>query len=124
MSYGIGVDIIDNERVERLVQLFPERFPRRILTPSEWSLYRQAPTPSQFLAKRFAAKEAFVKALGIGMRQGLSFQDITIHRSPLGKPTMECHGVAKQLIVQNKITTIHLSLSDEKQFSIAFVVLE
>ena len=118
MLLGIGTDIVHVPRVERLLERFGERFPRRILTERELRDFARAPSPARFIAKRFAAKEAFVKALGTGFRDGITWKDIGIGHTPKGQPLIELHGALKGLALK-----AHVSLADEKDYAVAFVVL-
>jgi holo-[acyl-carrier protein] synthase len=126
MIFGVGTDILELDRIERLLNRFNDRFWTRILTASEQQVYLQKTTlmRSRFLAKRFAAKEAVSKALGTGIAQGVTFHDIEIQNNPTGKPIVLLHNKAQQIALENNITKIHLSLSDERALIAAFVVAE
>lgn len=124
MIKGIGVDTVRLERIRHSVDRFGSRFVQRILNPEEQSIYRQHSRAISFLAKRFAAKEAMVKALGVGFRHGLSWQDISIRSDSLGKPFIVLSGQAKTIAEKKDIRHCHLSLSDEKDSAIAFVIAE
>ncbi|NGO90941.1 MAG: holo-[acyl-carrier-protein] synthase, partial [Halomonas sp.] len=80
--------------------------------------------PVAYLAKRFAAKEAFVKALGLGLRQGMQWGDIQVLNDALGKPGLHLHGEAQRLFAASGAATAHITLSDEAEYAVAFVVLE
>ena len=90
----------------------------------EHALWQQKSEPAAFLAKRFAAKEAFVKALGLGLRQGLQWCDIQVLNDALGKPYFLLNGEAGRLLQAAGVTTSHVTLSDEAEYAVAFVVLE
>lgn len=126
MIYGIGTDIIEVKRVEKLYAKFPTRFPMRLLTQQELLAFsdKNAQTKIYFLAKKFAAKEAIAKSLGTGIAQGISFQHIEIHNDSLGKPCVTLSAAALALAQKNHINTIHLSLSDERNLIAAFAVAE
>jgi holo-[acyl-carrier protein] synthase len=126
MIFGIGTDIVEKKRIEKLLHEFGERFWKRILTPTEQQTFLQKKelAQSSFLAKRFAAKEAISKALGTGIAQGVSFQDIEINNDALGKPIAQLFGTAQQIAQQHQIKKVHLSLSDEHSMIVAFSVLE
>ncbi|MGV6816199.1 MAG: holo-ACP synthase [Thiotrichales bacterium] len=121
---GIGTDIVSIQRISELQCRYPKRFPQRILSQPELLDFTQAGQSALFLAKRFAAKEAAVKALGTGFREGISFADFTVGHTALGKPELMCTGIAARLVDQRNISGIHLSLSDEAEFAVAFVILE
>ena len=124
MIVGIGSDIARVERFKRAVQRHGPRFAQRILGPDEHALWLQKSQPAAFLAKRFAAKEAFVKALGLGLRQGMQWGEIQVINDVLGKPYFLLNGEAERLLTVAGVTTSHITLSDEAEYAIAFVVLE
>ncbi|MDX1655677.1 MAG: holo-ACP synthase [Candidatus Competibacteraceae bacterium] len=120
---GIGTDIVAIQRVRDSLERFGERFARRILTADELLEYRQARGTARFLAKRFAAKEAAVKAMGTGFRDGLAFDQIGVTHDPLGRPGLTYRGRAAQWIAGAGIAASLLSLSDERDYAVAFVIL-
>ena len=124
MILGIGTDIIEIQRIADSVGRIGDRFVNRILTPHERAQYDllNSQRAISFLAKRFAAKEAAVKALGTGIGVGVSFQHFTVVNLPSGKPTLEVDNVIVEMIGQP--VNWHLSLSDEQSFALAFVTLE
>lgn len=124
MIFGVGADIVDIERIERSVERHGEKFAERILAPAEIELYQQTKNKINYLAKRFAAKEAVSKALGTGMRQGIDFVQLVISNDEIGKPQVTLEGEALAWSQQNKITKIHLSISDEKKHAVAFAIAE
>ncbi|MGH8507452.1 MAG: holo-ACP synthase [Gammaproteobacteria bacterium] len=124
MIHGIGVDIVKVERMRAGLQRFGHRFTRRILTDKEHAEFESRRCPPRFLASRFAAKEAFSKALGTGLRDGLTLRTLSVSNDSMGRPLLSCAGRAAQIIEDLAIGSIHLSLSDEIDFAVAFVVLE
>ena len=124
MISGIGTDIIEIKRVERLLSRYGTRFSKRILTSSEHQKFATHPHPANFIAMRFAAKEACVKALGTGFRDGIGYVQINITNDELGKPQLQYSGKVAKLISARSIKQSHISLSDERKYAIAFVVLE
>lgn len=124
MLFGIGVDIAEISRFERMVDRFGDRIAQRVLTENEFQQYIKRNRSLGFLALRFAAKEAAGKALGTGISQGISFQSLEVVNNELGKPELFFHGVASELAQKNKINRMMLSLSDEKKYAVAMVVLE
>lgn len=128
MILGIGNDLVDIRRIERLLTRFGPRFVQRIFTQGEQATAARAQNPVAFYAKRFAAKEACAKALGTGMSQGVAFRDIEVVTLPSGQPTLRLHGGALKLLnslLNNKIqANLHLSLSDEPPMAQAFVIVE
>ncbi len=124
MIVGIGVDIVETVRVEKLSAKFGERFARRILTTDELQEFGRRKHSSSYLATRFAAKEAVAKALGTGIGEQLGFHSIQIDNDAQGKPLLRFMGTAIDLIAGLKIDNAMISLSDEKHYVVAMVVLE
>lgn len=124
MIFGIGTDIVEVSRIETSIAQFGDDFAKRILATSEFSSYQQSQIKARFLAKRFAAKEAFSKALGTGLRAPASFQNIAVSHDDLGKPILILAGELQALLNSKNITQTHISISDEKNLAVAFVVLE
>lgn len=123
MIVGIGCDIVSHHRIAKLLQRFGDRFAEKILAPSELALWQRHPASINYLAKRFAAKEAFVKALGTGFRAGLSLKHIAVINNDAGMPSLLLLDKAQELSQARQVQQSHLSLSDEKDMSLAFVVL-
>jgi holo-[acyl-carrier protein] synthase len=124
MIHGIGTDIVEVSRIEDALARFGEAFAQRILTEREWLVFEQSQTQARFLAKRFAAKEAFAKALGTGLRAPATMQNIGVTHDDLGKPMLELSPALQSVLDQRGILATHLSISDEKALAVAFVVLE
>ena len=124
MIYGIGTDIVEVSRIEESLARFGDAFARRILTEQEWLSFQQSKTQARFLAKRFAAKEAFAKALGTGLREPATFQNIGVAHDDLGKPVLDLTPALQAFLDKKGIVQQHLSISDEKALAAAFVVLE
>ncbi len=124
MIYGIGTDIVEVSRIEFSLERFGDAFAQRILNESEWHAYSLSKTQARFLAKRFAAKEAFAKALGTGLRPPATFQNIGIAHDDLGRPVFDLAPALQSFIDKKGICQQHLSISDEKALAAAFVVLE
>lgn len=124
MIYGIGIDVVEPQRVARLMEKYGERFVRRVLTPLEWPAYQRTARPVLFLANRFAAKEAFSKAMGTGFRYPVTLQCISVTQNRAGKPGFAFHPNLQRLIEERGITGYHLTMSDEAILACACVVLE
>lgn len=124
MIHGIGADIVHVPRIQTNLERFGARFSTRILSLSEHAEFAQSAHPAHFLAKRFAAKEAAVKALGTGFRGGIGFHDVEVGHDSLGRPLLHFHRQMEAACQQRGIHTAHLSLSDEIDYAMAFVVLE
>lgn len=122
--YGIGTDIVRIARMEDNIRRYGERFAERILTADELEEYRQSHQQARFLAKRFAAKEAMVKALGTGFSRGIGLRDIAVAHEPGGRPFLVCTGSARHACDERGITSMHLSITDEAEYALAFVVME
>lgn len=122
MIYGIGVDLVQISRIQRCLDHHGERFAKRVLSESEYLEFASSANQPRFLAKRFAAKEAFSKALGTGIAQGLSLRDISVDHDAAGRPFLQCRN--HRLLGRFRISASHLSLSDEADYAIAYVTLE
>ena len=124
MIHGIGSDIVEYARIESMWTRYGLRFARRILGERELSGVESNPDPARLLAKRFAAKEAFAKAVGSGLRDPVSLRRIGITHDALGKPVLQFDEVLRTHLARLGITGHHLSISDERSMIVAFVVLE
>jgi holo-[acyl-carrier protein] synthase len=124
MIYGIGVDIVEISRMEKVIERWGERFLRRVFTEGEIAFCQKKGRPAARFALRFAAKEAFAKALGSGFRDGLGFRQIEVKRDSNGRPILGLHGRGKKMCEGRGIAKSHLSLSDDGRYAIAMVVLE
>ncbi|HEX7045087.1 MAG TPA: holo-ACP synthase [Burkholderiales bacterium] len=124
MIHGIGTDIVRVERMQRSLERFGERFAARVLTSAELEDFRRSLRPAHFLARRFAAKEAAAKALGTGFVRGLRLRDIAVGHDADGKPVLVFSGAAEALLRKRQIHAAHLSLADEADYAVAFVLLE
>jgi holo-[acyl-carrier protein] synthase len=122
--YGVGTDIINIERVEHILTKNKEGFVRRVLSEHEQALFANKGDSTSYCAKRFAAKEAFAKALGTGIGKIVSFQDLTVRNNDSGKPYFIPSEKLRLYLLSKNIKHAHLSLSDEKYNAVAFVVLE
>jgi holo-[acyl-carrier protein] synthase len=123
MISGVGTDIAAVARLSKLYERHGERALDKLLAPTERADFLKAKDPARFLAKRFAAKEAFGKALGIGVAAPATLPNIAVVHDALGKPAFDyAPELAKHLAERGLVA--HLSISDEQDFAIAFVVLE
>ncbi|MDO9451595.1 MAG: holo-ACP synthase [Stagnimonas sp.] len=123
MIYGVGTDLLRIDRVERLWSKYGEHFANKILLPEERAQFEQARRKGNFLAKAFAAKEAFVKALGTGFH-GVGYRDAGVVSLPSGKPTLVFSAAMRLRLEALNIAGGHVSLTDEDGRVMAFVVLE
>lgn len=124
MIYGIGVDIASVARIAQVRGRHGARFEQRVLTTPELDEYRRQSRPDHFLARRFAAKEAFAKAAGTGIGRDLGWHDITIGHDAAGRPLLHLSAAAQALLGARGVVARHLSLSDEQAHAVAMVVLE
>jgi len=128
MIYGIGTDIIQISRVESALARHGDLFTQRILGPDEYAkyLYRRdkvAVRGIRFLATRFAAKEAFSKAIGLGMRMPMTWRGVQFLNAPGGRPIAVANGVLKQYMDNNGLSA-QVTLTDEADYAVAFVIVE
>ena len=124
--FGIGTDIINIKRMEKTLKKNNSRFKMRIFSKEEISYCENKKNSHSFFAKRFAAKEALAKALGTGIRKGISFKNIIIKNDKYGKPSILLKGSTKSFLkkkIKNKKYFIHLSLSDDKSWAHASVII-
>lgn len=124
MIFGIGTDVVAYSRIRDLDEKYGERFAQRILSASELEEYTVSADKARFLMKRFAAKEAFAKALGTGLRASVTLRRISVGHDELGKPLLQFDDVLSNYVTRLGVTRFHLSISDEKDVAVAFVVLE
>lgn len=123
MIYGIGTDIVNIARIAGALQRHGVRFAQRILAESEQQSFSETSWPERFLAKRFAAKEAAAKAFGTGFSDGLCMGDIAVTHDARGRPLLRFSGRAETLCKELGIGEHFLSISDEKDNAIAYVIL-
>lgn len=124
MIHGIGTDIVEIARFQRFLDENNNALLQRLFTDSERELCRKRREQASCLAARFAAKEAFLKALGTGLRDGISFVEVEVVRDGLGKPHLNLSGRADEIFRQRNLAPPFLSLSHDGGCAIAMVVLE
>ena len=124
MIHGIGVDMVEIRRIEEGIARFGPRLARRILTDAELQIYAHNARQARFLAKRFAAKEATVKALGTGFRENVSMREIGVDNDHLGKPVLRYSSSLLQQLQQCGVVRSHISITDEVDYALAYVLLE
>ncbi|MGB7480734.1 MAG: holo-ACP synthase [Burkholderiaceae bacterium] len=128
MIYGIGTDIVRIPRIEEALARNGERFAEKILGADELEKYRRRKAKFEarglrFLATRFAAKEAFSKAVGLGMRMPMTWRALQTLNAPSGKPVLVASGALREFMEQNGLTA-QVSISDEADYALAFVIVE
>jgi holo-[acyl-carrier protein] synthase len=124
MIYGVGIDLIAIERMQRAITRTGARLIERLYTDVEQAYCGTQPPPYACYAVRFAAKEAFLKALGTGLRQRMRWRDMEVWRDDLGKPSLRLYGYLHERCIAADIRHIHLSLSHSMTCAIAQVILE
>ena len=128
MIVGVGADLCDIRRIQASLDRFGDRFKHRVFTEIERTRSDRKPDAAWSYAKRFAAKEACAKALGTGMRSDVYWRDMGVANQRSGQPTLALTGPAAQrlerLIPAGHVPRIHLTLSDEHPYALAFVVIE
>lgn len=128
MIFGIGTDMVQQSRITDSMTRFGDRFEKRILTTREYSLLhakpRNALQRTRFLAQRFAAKEAFSKALGTGINDGVAWRDMGVHNEPSGKPSLHLSEKLERRVADLGIRGMHVTLTDEAGMTVAVVILE
>ena len=121
---GVGVDIIETERIERSLERFRERFLHRVFTDGEIAYCQSMKYPARHFAARFAAKEAVAKAFGTGIGKAMGWRDIDIHKKRSGEPFVVLGGSAKSLADERKIRAVWISLSHTNHHAVAMIALE
>jgi len=122
MIFGIGIDNIEVDRVRK--QLEKNGFKEKIFSPAEIEYCDNRKNFAECYAARFAAKEAFLKAIGTGWRGGLTFNEIEVLNDKLGKPVLKLYGKSKEFAEKNEIDNIHVSLTHLKNYASAIVIIE
>lgn len=122
--FGVGIDIVEKNRIEKIFNKYPSRFVSRLLTEKEQQDFVKQKNKVLFLTRRFAAKEAASKALGTGFSKGVSLTDFEIQHTSSGRPELLIQGKAGKLILEFGINTFHLSISDEEHYATAMAIFE
>ena len=124
MILGTGTDLVDIRRIERALARFGHRFAQRVLVEDEYQRFCTHAKPAHYLAKRFAAKEAFSKAMGTGIHFPVNWHNVSVANERSGRPYLKFSAPLAALLQERGISCAHLSLSDEVEMASAFVVLE
>jgi holo-[acyl-carrier protein] synthase len=124
MVVGIGVDMVNIQRIEHVMTRWGDLFLGRVFTEKEIRWCQKRVRPVECFATRFAAKEAFLKALGWGLRNGIQWKDIEVGNDPMGKPFLSLYNKGKQALETLGIQKSHLTLSHERLYAVAYVLLE
>lgn len=124
MIYGTGIDIVNMDRIKDIMNRWGEVFLNRVFTDKEITWCKKRVCPYECFALRFAAKEAFLKAIGLGLRKGISWKDIEIESDTNGKPFFNFYRKAKDILESGNIYRVFLTLSHDKPYAVAHVILE
>lgn len=121
---GIGVDLVENARIQHSLDRFGERFLHRVFTEGEIGYSQSMKFPARHLAARFAAKEAISKAFGTGIGKAMGWKNIDVRKKPSGEPYVVLDGNAKQLADERGVTSVWISLSHTEHHAMAVIVIE
>jgi holo-[acyl-carrier protein] synthase len=124
MIYGIGVDLVENDRIEKIIQKWGEKFLSRVFSDREVAYCRRHAQASIHYGARFAVKESFLKAIGTGLGRGVKLLEIEVVNEESGKPQLMLSGGAREYLVKAGIERIHLSITHTKNYASAMVLLE
>ncbi len=124
MIFGIGTDIVAVARIESALGKHGDRFVQRILAAAEMDEHAKSTLPTKFIAKRFAVKEAFSKAFGTGIGEAVGWHDVWVTHNALGKPELAFSDALHARLTAAGITNTHVSISDEVDCAVAYVILE
>ena len=124
MILGIGMDLCDIVRIQKAVDRWGERFAEKILVEQELKRFRAHRKPAAYLAKRFAAKEAFSKAVGRGIRYPVNWHNVSVVNAPSGKPSLQFSPALASWLKERGVGAVHLSLTDEISMAAAYVIIE
>jgi holo-[acyl-carrier protein] synthase len=124
MIQGIGIDLVENERIEKIIGKWGDKFLHRVFSAEEINYCSRHIQASIHYGARFAAKEAFLKAMGIGLGMGVKLREIEVVNNDQGKPDLLLWDRANEQIIKREIRKIHLSLTHTKNYATAIVILE
>ena len=124
MIIGTGIDIVNIERIDHMMNRWGTLFLNRVFTGKEILWCQKRARPSECFATRFAAKEAFLKAIGSGLRNGIYWTDIEVDNDPMGRPTLSFHRRAKEVLQAQRIQKALLTLAHDSPYAVAHVILE
>jgi holo-[acyl-carrier protein] synthase len=124
MIIGTGIDIVKIDRIERMMTRWGDLFLGRVFTVKEMARCQKRAHPAECFAGRFAAKEAFLKAIGSGLRNGIYWTDIEVDNDPMGRPSLSLHRRAKEVLQAQRIQKALLTLAHDSPYAVAHVILE
>lgn len=124
MIYGIGTDLVEISRIEKIIKRWGERFTEKVYSQKEIDYCQKKADPAIHYAARFAAKESFLKSLGIGLGMGVSLKDIEVVNTPQGSPQLHMNERIQMILDKHGVTTVHISMTHTREHAHAVVVLE
>ena len=124
MIYGIGTDLVEISRIEKIIKRWGDRFTGKVFSQNEINYCENKAYPAIHYAARFAAKESFLKSLGIGLGMGVSLKDIEVINNPQGSPQLHMNEKIQGILEKRGITAIHISMTHTREHAQAVVVLE
>lgn len=124
MIIGVGIDLADQQRMQRALHRHGEKFLQRLFSEQEIVFCQRYRSPIEHYAGKFAVKEAFLKAIGMGLGQQVTFRQLEVLNRPSGAPFLTTHGRAAEVVMQLGVTHTHVSLSHSSHLAIAVVILE
>lgn len=124
MIYGIGTDLVEVKRIEKIIQRWGERFTEKVFSPNEIDYCTRKAYPAIHYAARFAAKESFLKSLGIGLGMGVSLKDIEVINDAKGNPQLKMNERIREVLDTHGITSVHISMTHTSEHAYAVVILE
>ena len=124
MIFGTGLDIIEIKRIKNSIEKYSPKFEQRVFTSNEIIYCKSQGDPAKHYAARFAVKEAVSKCLGIGITGTLGFQDMEITHEDTGKPVLKMIGKGKELFQRLKLKSIHITISHDRTYAIAYAIAE
>jgi holo-[acyl-carrier protein] synthase len=124
MIYGIGTDLVEINRIANIIKRWGERFTGKVFSQNEINYCQNKAYPAIHYAARFAAKESFLKSLGIGLGMGVSLKDIEVINNPQGSPQLHMNEKIQGVLDERGITAIHISMTHTREHAQAVVVLE
>jgi holo-[acyl-carrier protein] synthase len=124
MIYGVGTDLVDIIRIRKIIEKWGARFIEKVYSHDEIDYCQKKVSPTIHFAARFAAKESFLKSLGIGLGMGVGLKDIELINNEQGCPILKLHNRAEELLREAGVTAVHVSLTHTRNYASAVVILE
>ena len=124
MIFGIGIDIIEIDRIKKSIQKYSDRFEQKVFTQKEVDYCHSQADPAKHFAARFSVKEAVLKCFGTGITGGILWKDIEVDKQESGQPILNLHGKGKELFRQLELKRIHISITHDKNYAVAHAIAE